>query len=157
MLSGRTQFGLFVAIVATVVGSSFILAQEEPVSPNTPGQHYRAKQVLGAKVSLNADTSVGVVDDIVLDEAGNVDYLIVMNAEKQLITVPWDATAFNLEKRLATVRIAPEQFQKIPTYTVEQYPIFSAPTYRTQVYKYYGLTPGQERRAIRRGAVVVPK
>ena len=43
-----------------------------------------------------------------------------------------------------------ERFRQIPTYTVEQYPNYYAPTYRTQVYKYYGITPGQERRLERR-------
>ncbi len=42
-------------------------------------------------------------------------------------------------------------------YTVEQYPVFSTPSYRSQVYKYYGLTPAEQRRVIRRGGVVVPK
>jgi hypothetical protein len=99
---------------------------------------------------------VGTVDDIVIDEHGNVDYLIVMNSDNRLVTVPWDAARFNSEKRMAVVHIAPEKFRQVPTYTVNQYPNFATPAYRTEIYRWYGLTPGQERRAIRRGAVVVP-
>lgn len=119
------------------------------------GQTYRAKQIIGAKVAIQGDTAVGTVDDIVLDDHGNVDYLIVANSSGQLVTVPWDATAFNVEQKVATVQITPEQFKQVPTYTAQQYPVYSTPAYRTQVYKYYGLTPGQARRIIRRGAAIV--
>ncbi len=155
MLNRRMQLGSMVALVAAVCGANFIFAQDAEVKPTAPGLHYRAKQIIGSQVGLDGNASVGTVDDIVLDENGNVDYLIVMVADKKLITVPWDAASFNVEKRVATVRITPKQFQEIPTYTVDHYPVFSAP-YRTQVYKYYGLTPAQERRVIRRGTVVVP-
>ena len=88
--------------------------------------------------------------------SGNVDYLIVaLPDDNKLVTVPWDATRFNVEQQTATVQIPQEQFQQIPTYTARQYPVWT-PAYRTQIYHYYGLTPGQQRRAIRRGAVVVP-
>ncbi len=155
MLSRVFGFGATLAMVATLVGANLVTAQDQPAKPTaTAGQIFRAKQVLGSQVNIEGDSSVGTVDDIVLDDHGNVDYLIVINADNKLVTVPWDAAAFNVEKRIATVRITPKVYQQIPTYTTEQYPTFSAPAYRTQIYKYYGITPGQERRAVRRGAVI---
>lgn len=161
MLNRVLGMGAMLALMTTMAGVNFVAAQDDvkvaaPGKPAHPGQAFRAKQILGAKVSIENDTDVGTVDDIVLDEHGNVDYLIVANSENQLVTVPWDAAAFDSEKRVATVRITPKVYQTIPTYTVEKYPAFYTPTYRSQVYKYYGLTPGEQRRAIRRGAVVAP-
>lgn len=153
MLSKTLGLG-HAAAVLVVFASASLFSQD--TKPSTEGQpHFRAKQILGSKVTIDTDMSVGTVDDIVLDDQGNVDYLIVANKDQQLVTVPWDAAAFNIEKRIATVHITPELYKKVPTYTVKQYPVFSTPTYRTQVYKYYGLTPGQERRAFRRGGTVV--
>lgn len=139
-------------MIATTVGLSLLTAQETKQAP-PPGQTYRAKEILGSKVTLGADASVGIVDDIVLDENGNVDYLIVKNEANKLVTVPWDATEFDAKKRMSVLHIAPEKFQQVPTYTVEQYPAFATPTYRSEVYRYYGLTPAQERRMIRRGVL----
>ena len=139
-----------------LVGARLISAQDGTSKAASEGQHYRAKQILGARVNLDGKTSAGTVDDIVMDENGNVDYLIVVNQDERLVTVPWDATRFNVDKRTAVVDITPQKFQQVPTYTVEQYPVFSAPAYRTQIYRYYGLTPHQQRRMIKRGAVVVP-
>ncbi|MDB5340039.1 MAG: hypothetical protein JWN70_5658 [Planctomycetaceae bacterium] len=156
MLNRARNCGAVLAVVATLVGANLVSAQEDAKPAPTAGQVYRAKQVLGAKVNIEGDTEVGTVDDIVLDDHGNVDYLIVVNADNKLVTVPWDAAAFNVQKRIATVRIAPKAYQAIPTYTVDQYPTFSTPAYRSQVYKYYGITPGAQRRAIRSGAVVAP-
>ncbi len=113
------------------------------------GQSYRAKSVLGSKVMIDGEVSIGTVDDIVFSDDGYVEYLIVSN-ENKLVSVPWEATKFNFEKRMATVKITQERFKEIPTYTVQQYPVFHAPQYRVDTYKYYGLTPGQ-RREIRRG------
>jgi hypothetical protein len=149
------QVGSLFTLVGALAAANLI-AQEGARSARDEGQDFRAKQILGSKVTLEGDTAAGTVDDIVIDEHGNVDYLIVANSDNKLVTVPWDAARFNAEKRMAVVHIAPEKFRQVPTYTVTQYPAFARPAYRTEIYRWYGLTPGQERRAIRRGAVVVP-
>ena len=143
----------FLTGVALVVALTSVASAQEKVAAEPGRTHYRAKQVLGSKVNIEGDTAVGTVDDIVLDDYGNVDYLIVINEDNRLVTIPWDAAQFNPQKRIAYIPIAPDRYKAVPTYTAEQYPVYSTPAYRTQVYKYYGLTPGQERRMIRRGPV----
>lgn len=104
------------------------------------GQAYRVKQILGTKVSIKGDLSIGTVDDVVFSDAGQVEYLIVNNDGK-LVTVPWEAAKFDFGKRTAAVEISREQYQAIPTYTTTEYPVFFEPTYRTRVYGWYGLKP----------------
>ena len=104
------QFGGMFSLIATTVGLSLLTAQETKQAAPM-GQNYRAKEILGSKVTLGADASVGVVDDIVLDENGNVDYLIVKNEANKLVTVPWDATEFDAKKRMSVVHITPEKFK----------------------------------------------
>lgn len=128
--------------------------QQQQNNNQAPANLYRAKEVLSSKVNINGNVAIGSVDDIVFSDDGYIDYLIVNNNNK-LVTVPWEAAKFNFEKKTAIINISQEKFNQIPSYTVENYPVFTAPTYRAQTYRYYGMTPGQERRAIRRGAVVV--
>jgi len=123
-------------------------AAERPAETR-PGMAVRAKQILGTRVNIRGGTAVGTVDDIVLSDEGVVEYLIVAH-EGKMVTVPWEAAKFDYEKRAATVNITQEQYRTIPTYTTERYPNFYTPTYRTEVYRYYGLTPGQGRRLERR-------
>jgi hypothetical protein len=103
-------------------------------------QAYRVKNILGAKVSIQGDISIGTVDDIVFNDEGYVEYIIVNN-DNQLRTVPWTAAKFNFERKTATVNITQSQIQNIPTYTPDRYPAFFSPSYRTEVYRFYGVTP----------------
>jgi hypothetical protein len=128
------------ALTACLFAASLVSAAE-PVAHN----HYRAKQVLGTKILIAGDTAVGTVDDLVFDDAGNLEYLIVENDGK-LFTVPFEAAQFNVEKKLAVLSLTAEQYKVIPTYTVTTYPSFYTPTYRTETYKHYGLTPRELRR-----------
>jgi hypothetical protein len=124
-----------------------------PAAPTAPAATtYRAKQVLGSKVAIQGNVSIGSVEDIVFDDAGNLEYLIVAN-EGKLVTVPWEAAKFNFDQRIATVNLSADQYKSIPTYTTTTYPEFYAPAYRTQVYKYYGLAPRDLRRLERRGVI----
>lgn len=148
-------------VLVSAVGLSAQPPAPLPLPPGTPPQPpgapaaeyvptpHRAKEVLGARVMLAPSQAVGVVEDIVFSEAGQIEYLIVAE-EGKLVTVPWEAATFDLKARTATLSIAPAAYRAIPTYTVAAYPAFYAPAYRTQVYKTYGLTPGEYRRAVRR-------
>ena len=100
-------------------------------------------------MSLQGGNNAGTVHDIVFNDEGVVDYLVVSEGGK-MVTVPWEAVKLNYEKRTAVINITQDQFRQIPTYTSEQYPNFYTPEYRTQVYRYYGITPGRERRLERR-------
>ncbi len=123
--------------------------QLKPVEKEVSAPTFRAKEVLGTKVYIAGETQVGTVDDLVFDDAGNLEYLVVDNGGK-LITVPWEAAKFDLAKKMAVLSITPDVYKTIPTYTVTTYPNFYTPTYRTDVYKVYGLTPRELRKLDRR-------
>ena len=147
----RTVFRTSIAFVAVVLTLSVVVAQvgDTPKTKSASGAALRAKSILGAKVQLQGEAHAGTVEDIVFDDEGVIDYFVVSDGGK-MVTVPWEAAKFNFEKRTAVINITQEEYRKIPTYTVEKYPEFYTPTYRTEVYKYYGLKPGQERRFERR-------
>lgn len=128
-------------VLTACLFAASVASAAEPIAHN----HYRAKQVLGSKILIAGDTAVGTVDDLVFDEAGNLEYLVVENGGK-LFTVPFEAAKFNLEKRMAVLSLTAEQYKVIPTYTATTYPSFYTPTYRAEVYKHYGLTPRELRR-----------
>lgn len=120
------------------------------VAPAAATNTIRAKQVLGTKMMIQNNTAVGTVDDLVFDDAGNLEYLIVATSDNKLISVPFEAAKWDLDKKIGTLNITQEVYKTIPTYTVTTYPQFYTPTYRTEVYKVYGLTPRELRRIERR-------
>lgn len=144
MTRNRIWINSAFALFAVMASSSFVNAADEQ-SQAPAVKHYRMKQLLGTTVHIEGDVSVGTVDDVVFDDNGAIEYMIVLNQGK-LVSIPWEAAKFNFEKRSAMVNIAPARFNVIPTFSVDNYPIFSTPAYRNQTYQYYGLTPGQARR-----------
>lgn len=133
------------ALAAFLFTATAATAQEPVLAFKT----YRAKEVLGMKIALNGVVNpVGVIDDLVFDSGGNMEYLIVNNGGK-LFTVPFDAATFNPAKRMAELPLTQEQYKVIPTYTTTTYPNFYTPEYRTSIYKHYNLTP-RELRILRR-------
>ncbi len=143
MLSKMMRTGTIAAFLLTAT----VASAAEPVQVSS--SQFRAKQVLGTKIMITGDTAaVGTVDDLVFDDAGNLEYIIVDNGGK-LMTVPWEAAKFDLEKKTAWLSINADQYKVIPTYTTTTYPSFYTPTYRTDTYKFYGLTP-RELRVIKR-------
>lgn len=121
---------------------------EQP--PAATSNTFRAKQILGMKLSIQNNTNAGTVEDLVFDDAGNLEYVIVSTGENKLFTVPWDAVKWDMDKKTGTLNITEDVYKTIPTYTTTTYPQFYSPTYRTQVYKVYGLTPRELRRIERR-------
>ena len=143
MSSKFLRAGVLAALLLTSGAAS--AQAPTPTVKVVASNHFRAKQVLGTSIMIQGNTAVGIVDDLVFDEAGNLEYMIVSNGGK-LSTVPFEAAKFDLEKRSAVLSITADQYRTIPTYTTTTYPSFYTPTYRTEVYKYYGLTPRELRR-----------
>jgi PRC-barrel domain len=143
----------FLSLAVATLCAGSVLAQVAPPAagqPARPGaapipaaeapQAYHVKQLLGTKVSLKGDVSIGTVDDVVFADNGQVEYLIVANDGK-MVTVPWEAAKFDFGKRTAMLNISQEQYQAIPTYTTTEYPTYFEPGYRTRAYGWYGLKP----------------
>src|SRR5207245_1804623 len=95
-------------------------------------QTHKVKAVLGSKVSIQGGLAIGTVDDVIFDDDGYIDYLVVLN-EGKYVVVPWQAAKFNFEQQAATVNITQVQFRQVPTFTVETWPTFDA-TYRQRIY-----------------------
>jgi len=126
----------------------------QPAQPSTTGgdsrqpQTHKVKSVLGNTVTIQGGLSIGTVDDIIFDDDGYIDYVVVLN-EGKYVVVPWQAARFNFEQRAASVNITQQQFQQVPTSTGQSWPTFDT-AYQQRIYGYYGLTPGRERRIERR-------
>jgi hypothetical protein len=150
-----TSYTIRTLFAALLVGVGVpALAAPPAAAPAAPpaaaANTFRAKQVLGMKIMIQNNTAIGTVDDIVFDDAGNLEYLIVATGDNKFITVPWDAAKWNLDNKVGTVNITPEVYKTIPTYTTTTYPQFYTPTYRTGVYKVFGIVPRELRRLERR-------
>lgn len=109
----------------------------------------RASSIIGAKVSIQDNVSIGKVEDLVLDQNGTVTYLVVLNEDKYVL-VPWGAAKLDAGQRTVMVEIRQEKFREVPTFTRDRWPDFSDRQYIERINTYYGVRPGTERRIDRR-------
>ena len=143
--------------LAALLLTTAVTQAQVPTTPATPGTAtpntattytpYRAKQVLGTTVSLAGGDKVGTVDDIVFDQEGQIEYLIVAN-DNRLVTVPWQAAKFDVNAKTAQVTMTTEKYRTVPSYDATTYPEYYTPAYRAEIYRYYGLTPRELRRPL---------
>ncbi|HEY2910548.1 MAG TPA: PRC-barrel domain-containing protein, partial [Gemmataceae bacterium] len=75
-------FSLLVGSICTADPQRPGAARVQPDSQSAVMPHsIRAKQVIGAKVNIQNNVAIGTVDDIVLSDAGDVEYLIVITSD----------------------------------------------------------------------------
>jgi hypothetical protein len=105
----------------------------------------RASAVIGGAVVLKDNVSVGKIEDIVINEDGCVDYLVVAYQEK-FIVVPWTVGKFDFERRTIALDIEKERFKEVQTFTRDKWPDFSDAKFVEKVHTFYGTKPGHRGR-----------
>ena len=69
------------------------------------GEMRRASAIMGARVVVQEGEPLGEVVDLVINEGGCIDFLIVRH-EDGYIPVPWSVTTFNVQRRSVLVNSA---------------------------------------------------
>ena len=109
----------------------------------------RSSVVIGATVAGRGDFSIGKVEDLVINEDGCIDYLVVANEDK-FVLVPWGSATVDFERRTVIAEIEREKFRDVPTFTKERWPDVTDRVYVEKIRTFYGVRPGRERRIERR-------
>jgi PRC-barrel domain len=109
----------------------------------------RSSIVIGATVSGRGDFSIGKVEDLVINEDGCIDYLVVASEDK-FVLVPWGSATVDFERRTVVAEIERDKFRDVPTFTRERWPDVTDKVYVEKIRIAYGVRPGRERRIERR-------
>ena len=144
--------GLSCCLIVTAVSAQGVRVQVEPprrVEVQRTDGVRRTSSVIGATVALQNNVSAGKVEDLVINDNGCIEYMVVLN-EDRYVLVPWTATTVDFGRRTVAVEIGREKFRDVPTFTRERWPDLSDRTYVEKLHTYYGVRPGRERRIDRR-------
>jgi len=72
----------------------------------------RVTEVSGSNVVLQGATRFGKVEDIVFNENGCIDYIVV-SADNRYVVVPWAASQLDYRQRVVTLDVTREQLQPL--------------------------------------------
>jgi sporulation protein YlmC with PRC-barrel domain len=93
----------------------------------------RASKIIGAEVRNSEGTSLGKIDDLLMDERGNVHYFVmthggVLGVGQKYCAVPFKVGTVkhkeDSDTRFVEVNISPKTLEKAPTFTSDKWPDF---------------------------------
>ena len=114
--------GLACGLALLMANGTYSQAQEERTT--TTVQVRRVSTVIGAAVQLQAGGDFGRVEDIVINEDGCIDFVVVVFEEK-LIAVPFSITRLDFARRVVALNVQREVLVKAPTFARNQFPDLS--------------------------------
>ena len=97
---------------------------QERTRTTTTVQVRRMSTVIGASVQLQAGGAFGRVEDIIINEEGCIDFVIVAS-EQKLIAVPFSVTRLDFERRVVSINVERELLVKAPSFARNQFPDLS--------------------------------
>jgi len=124
---------LAVLAAASSVQAQNVIQETTTVTTQTSPapQMRRVSQILGSAVQLQGGAAYGKVEDIVLNDAGMVEYVLVSN-EGRMVMMPWDAASMDFGKRIVTYDVTPQAVQPL-SFTPDQLPTIVNTPYTNRV------------------------
>jgi len=129
-------------ILAGACCASLALAQPatrtDSRSTTTTASYHRITTVVGTAFSLGNE-NLGKVVDVVFDDGGCIEYVLVQDAEG-LIPVPWGVVTVNYEQKVVTVQSTTVTVDKLRElrFTEGRMPNFSDPSFSQKMTSVWG-------------------
>src|SRR3954468_19681265 len=101
--------GFFLVASGLAMGQ---VVETRTVTPPIPAGTRTANQVIGSTIRLQDGVSYGRVVDIVLNEDGYAEYLVV-SQEGRYGLLPWSAARVDFGQRVITYDVAPQAVQTL--------------------------------------------
>jgi sporulation protein YlmC with PRC-barrel domain len=113
-LAGGVAFGL-----ALAASSLFAQVQQETTTTTvqtqtgtTTTQIRTISSVIGSSVRLQDGGIYGKIEDIVIDDSGCVEYVVIANVD-QYYVVPWSVAKVNYQERYITLNITQQDIRQV--------------------------------------------
>jgi sporulation protein YlmC with PRC-barrel domain len=104
----------------------------------------RVSTVISSRVVLAEGGSVGKVEDIVVNEDGCIDYLVVAYQD-EFILVPWSITTVNFQQQVVRLDATRQTLRSVPTFTRGNWPNLSNRQYTQRLWSAWGVQSGRGR------------
>jgi len=123
------------------------------MSAQTQSSTVQVSKLVGTKVKSSQGEEIGVVKDVMIDRStGCMAYTVLSTSEGgaraaaagKLVAVPWAVYSPASDVNVLTVTVDRERIYSAPVFDYARIDEYSRPDYITNVYGYYGVSPGAE-------------
>jgi len=137
-------FGVMIAVLGAVIVS---------MSAQTQSSTVQVSKLVGTKVKSSQGEEIGVVKDIMIDRStGCMAYTVLSTGEGgaraaaggKLVAVPWAVYSPASDVNVLTVTVDRERIYSAPVFDYARIDEYSRPDYITNIYSYYGVSPGRK-------------
>jgi sporulation protein YlmC with PRC-barrel domain len=146
----KTLFSLggIMAILGLAVAATFAQTQSTTSSSTT---YIQTSKFIGKKVKSSQGDEIGVVKDVVLDGNGCMAYTVLstsggggtrVSGGGKMVAVPWAVYSPSSDLNVLTVTVDRDRIYNAPMFDYARIEEYSRPDYITNVYSYYGVSPG---------------
>src|SRR5216110_842484 len=139
------SFGVILAVLGAAIAST---------SAQTQSTTVQVSKFVGTKVKSSQGEEIGVVKDVMIDRStGCMAYTVLSTGEGgaraaggggKLVAVPWAVYSPTSDVSALTVTVDRERIYSAPVFDYARIDEYSRPDYITNVYSYYGVSPGAE-------------
>jgi sporulation protein YlmC with PRC-barrel domain len=134
-------------ILGLAVASTFAQTQSTTSSSTT---YIQTSKLIGKKVKASQGDEIGVVKDVVLDGNGCIAYTVLSTGGGgtrvagggKMVAVPWAVYSPSTDLNVLTVTVDRDRIYNAPVFDYARIDEYSRPDYITNVYSYYGVSPG---------------
>jgi len=116
---------LLVPVCLALVGGLYVIGQdrETPREGKATHRSHRATGLLGATVTVKGGDSLGKIQDMVIDDRGIIEYLIVQ-MDQGMVPVPWGAVNLGGDRTITLTVEFPRDRMKEIIFTEKNWPDF---------------------------------
>ena len=138
------SFGVILAVLGAAIAST---------SAQTQSTTVQVSKLVGTKVKSSQGEEIGVVKEVMIDRStGCMAYTVLSTGEGgaraagggKLVAVPWAVYSPTSDVTALTVTVDRERIYSAPVFDYARIDEYSRPDYITNVYSYYGVSPGAE-------------
>ena len=117
------------ALSLTFLGTSFAVGETVQVR--------RLTTLVGAPVLVGTD-SFGTIEEIILNENGCLDYLVVSHENKHLV-LPWGIAQVNFDRRSVVLNVERQRLIQAPSFSGSDWTQITRPEFSQQVHRFYNV------------------
>src|SRR6184192_3342273 len=138
------SFRVILAVLGAAIAST---------SAQTQSTTVQVSKLVGTKVKSSQGEEIGVVKEVMIDRStGCMAYTVLSTGEGgaraagggKLVAVPWAVYSPTSDVTALTVTVDRERIYSAPVFDYARIDEYSRPDYITNVYSYYGVSPGAE-------------
>jgi PRC-barrel domain len=118
-------------------GLSSVAGETKQGTPSSSSHEVRRlSMVIGGAVRIANGVSVGKIEDVVLNDSGCIDYVVVVYRD-QYVAIPWTVATVDFRQRIVTVDITEERFATVPTFRRDEFSFLTKTEFTQKVHSVF--------------------